>query len=117
MDVGNRRVTPVIQPKKKGAVVMVSDFMEQHQGFLCITEEEHTTITPQNPEFPITARVMFEYGAEKEGCWTGEILMCNVKDVCKIAEHKYPAESHTVMWFFDQSSCHRAFADNALNVR
>ena len=109
--------TPVIQPKTKGAGVMVSDFIDQHQGFLCITEEEHATITIHDPNFPIMARVMFQYGTEKEGYWTGEKFMSNVKDACKIAEYKYPADSHTIVWFFDQSSCHRAFADDALNVR
>ena len=29
----------------------------------------------------------------------------------------YPAAHHTLVWLFDQSSCHRAFADNALNVQ
>ena len=52
--------TPVIQPKTKGAGVMVSDFIDQHQGFLCITEEEHA-ITSHDHNFPIMARVMSQY--------------------------------------------------------
>ena len=41
--------------------------------------------------------------------------MDNVKDVEQITEHLLA--SHTIVWLFDQSSCHRTFAENALNVR
>ena len=29
---------PVLQPKSKGSGIMVSDFVEQHSGFLCLTD-------------------------------------------------------------------------------
>jgi len=35
----------------------------------------------------------------------------------KIAEFKYPSDKHTVVWLFDHSSCHRAFAEDALNAK
>lgn len=60
---------------------------------------------------------MFQYGAEKKGYWTSEKFMANVDDAIQIAEHLYPPDSHTIVWLFDQSSCHKAFADDALNVR
>ena len=34
----------------------------------------------------------------------------------KIAELKYNKTVHTLVWIFDQSSCHKAFAPDALNV-
>ena len=43
--------------------------------------------------------------------------MGNIKSALQIAEYNYPMESHTIVWLFDQSSCHRAFAEDALNVR
>ena len=43
--------------------------------------------------------------------------MDNVKDAVQVAEHVYPSSSHTIMWVFDQSSCHRVYADDAFNVR
>ena len=43
--------------------------------------------------------------------------MHNVEDAVQIAEHVYPLASHTIVWLFNQSSCHRAFAEDALNVR
>lgn len=32
---------PFIKPKTKGSGIMVSDFVEQHGGFLQLTEDEH----------------------------------------------------------------------------
>ena len=37
--------------------------------------------------------------------------------VIAIAEAKYPKESHTLVWLFDQSSGHCAFTKDALNVK
>ena len=43
--------------------------------------------------------------------------MDQVKDAVHIAEYVYQMDTHTIVWVFDQSSCHWAFADDALNVR
>ena len=43
--------------------------------------------------------------------------MANVKDAAAIAGFLFPPERHTVVWFFDQSGCCRAFSENALNPR
>ena len=43
--------------------------------------------------------------------------MVNVKNAVKIVTFKYPSESYTVVWIFDQSSCHKAFAEDSLNAR
>ena len=77
----------------------------------------------RNPEctstklhFPKTARVLLEYGADKEGYWTSEKFMVNI-EVARIAEFQYPSDKHTIVWLFDQSGCHQAFAEDALNVK
>ena len=107
--------TPVIQPKTEGAGIMISDFVDQHRGYLRLTDSEHALVTANDPK---TARALLEYGAEKEGYWTGEKFMENVKDAVRIADYIiYPSDAYTVVWVFDQSSCHRAFAEDALNVR
>ena len=41
----------------------------------------------------------------------------NVKNAVKIAKCKYPNESYTVMWIFDQFSCHKAFVEDSMNAR
>ncbi len=107
--------TPVLQPKTKGSGIMVSDFIDQHSGFLRLTDEEHALATAANPDFPKTARTLLEYGADKEGCWTGDKFMANVERAAKIAEFKYRSDKYTLVWLFDQSSCHKAYAEDALN--
>ena len=107
----------VIRPKSKGSGIMVSDFIDQHSGYLRLTDEEHELATSTDPTFPKEARALLEYGAEREGYWTNEKFMANVADAAQIAEWKYPSDSHTIVFLFDHSSCHRAFADNALNVK
>ena len=67
---------------------------------------------------PRTAHVLFEYGAEKEGYWNSSSsrFMANIKDAVAIAKFKYPPEKNTLVFIFDQSSCHKADAENALNI-
>ena len=91
-----------------GAGIMVSDFIEQHDRCLRLDEEE--------AGIPKTARVLLEYGAEKEGYWNSERFMKNMEDAVKIAEFKYPPHRNTIVFIFDQSSCHKAYAEDALNA-
>lgn len=58
---------PILQPKTKGSGIMVSDFIEQHSGFLRLTASDHAVAKEHDPNFPQTARVLLEYGAEREG--------------------------------------------------
>lgn len=66
---------------------------------------------------PKSTKVLFEYGAEYEGYWTSEKFMANVIDAAKIAKFKYQSDKHTVMFIFNQSSCHCAFGEDILNTR
>ena len=109
--------TPVIQPKTQGSGIMVSNFVEQYGGYLHLNEEEFAVVKETNPDIIQTARVFLEYGAECKGYWTSEQFMENIKNAVKIAKFKYPSESYTVVWIFDQSSCHKAFAEDSLNAR
>ena len=63
-----------------------------------LIDEEHAAVTANIPDFPKTARATLEYGADKEGYWTGERFMANVKDAVKIAKLIYASTSHTVVW-------------------
>lgn len=109
---------PAILPKTKGSGIMVSDFIEEHDGFLRLNEEEHAMAVLSDPSFPRRdARELFEYGAAKEGYWTGEKFMAQIERACKIAEYKYTPAMHTLVWLFDQSSCHKAYAPDALNAK
>ena len=70
---------------------MVSDYINEHDSFLKLTCEEEAT-------FPTTARVLLEYGAEKEGYWNSEKFMKNVGDAARIAKFKYPQDKNTIIF-------------------
>ena len=42
--------------------------------------------------------------------------MANVADAVAIAEFKYPLQKNTIVFIFDQSSCHKAYAEDTLNA-
>ena len=85
------------QPKTKG--IMISDYVDQHSGFLQLTPAEAELAKANGPSFPTTARVFLEYGANKEGYWTSERFLANVKDAIKIAKYKYPPDKYTVLLY------------------
>ena len=107
---------PAILPKTKGSGIMVSDFVEEHGGYLHVKEEEHVLLQETKPECPQAAQMTLEYGAEREGYWTGDRFMQQVEFAVDIAEFKYPAATHTLVWLFDQSSCHRKMDSMALQA-
>ena len=59
----------------KGSGVMVSDFVDEHDGYLRLTDEQFAVAKVDNPTIAQTARVTFLYGSEREGYWTGEKFM------------------------------------------
>ena len=70
-----------------------------------------------NPDIPMGARTLIEYGENRDGYWTSAKFMKQTKNGVKIAEAKYPKEDgYRLYWVFDQSSCHMAFDDDALNA-
>ncbi len=62
------------------------------------------------------ARRSLKLGAEYEGYWDSEKFLKQVENAITITEVKYPKESHSLVFLFDQSSGHTAFPDDALNV-
>ena len=93
----------VIRPKGKGRGLMVSDFIDEYDGFL---KHDHTE-----------ARVILKYGGDNEGYWNSDLFMKQVAKAVDIAELKYPRATHNLVWLFDQSSGHTAYDDDALNVQ
>ena len=104
---------PAILPNTRGSGIMVSDFIEEYSGYLSLVSDELDTARTLDPNFPQKARELFEYGAATEGYWTGEKFMLQLEKAFKIAEFKYNPDEFTVVL---QSSCHKAFASDALNV-
>ena len=105
-----------IRPKGLGRGIMVSDFVDEFNGLLTLTEEEFERGRLMYPNLKKKARVLLKYGVESEGYWNNEKFIKQVEDVIKIVNIKYPKNYYNVFWFFDHSSGHTAFAEDALNV-
>jgi len=48
--------------KPKGAVIMVSDFIDEYNGFLALTDEQFKEAKKSNPSIKKYAREFLEYG-------------------------------------------------------
>ena len=65
----------------------------------------------------LQAQEFLEYGESKEGYWTSDKFMKQMKMAVKIAEVKYPkSDGWRHAWIFDHSSCHGAMAKDSLDV-
>ena len=69
---------------------MISDFIEEYNGFLSLTDEELQRAQQNDLAFPQSAREIFIFGKGYNGYWNNELLMENLKKAVKIAEFKYP---------------------------
>ena len=94
---------------------MVSDFVDEHSGFLELSEQEHkeAKLKYKDKNFPCYSREVIQI-RKKEGHWDNDQFILQVKKASRIASFKYPEDSHTIIWIFDQSSNHRAYSKDAL---
>jgi hypothetical protein len=88
--------------------------VEEYNGYLALTNEEHQRMDRIDAGFPKYARELFIFGENYDGYWTNELLMRQVRKAAAIALIKYPKETHTVLWVFDRSSGHNAYNEDAL---
>lgn len=88
---------------------MVSDFIEERNGYLALIQEEYDRVKIQDPTAKMYAQQLLEYRESKEGYWTSDKFMLQIKEAVKIVKYKYPKEEGwRVVWIFDHSSCHAA---------
>ena len=107
----------MLRPKSKGSGIMVSDFVDEHYGYLALTDEEFARARETQPSLKQQARQFLEYGESREGYWTSVKFMLQMEIAVDIAEVKYPNEDGWQhVWVFDQSSCNKVMTDNALDV-
>ena len=105
-----------VKPKSQGAGIMVSDFIEEYDGWLKLSDNDYKVAKQLKLSTKQEARVLLEIGEKRDGYWNNEKFMSQMKNAMKICKFKYPAEKYDVLWLFDQSSGHTKKADNALNV-
>ena len=99
----------MIRPKSQGWGLMVSDFIEEHHGYLQLSPEEHKLAKLSVPNLPPKARVVFKFGSQSDGYWNNELFIDQVKTAMRIAEFKYPITQNPLVFLFDQSSGHCAY--------
>ena len=109
--------TKVIRPKSKGSGIMISDFICEQSGYLALTDDEYEQAKQRDPTIKKHARQWLEYGEAKEGYWTSDKFMKQIREVAKIVDFKFPRDAGwKIVWIFDHSSCHAAMPDDALVV-
>ena len=94
---------------------MVSDFITENEGYLCLTPSEYNAMTQSDPSICMGSRTLLEYGEACDGYWTSNKFMKQMGIAVKIAEAKYPKEKgYRLFRFFDLRGCHMAYADDSL---
>ena len=95
---------------------MVSDFIEEHNGYLKLTDAEYEEDRSSLPGLWKEAQYILKYGADNQGYWNSDKFMNQVKQAVTIAKIKYPGASNTIVFLFVQSSGHTAYDNDALQV-
>ena len=83
----------MMRPKSKGSGIMVSDFICEKHDYLELTDEEYDEVKKTDPTIRKHARQTLEYGEGKEGYWTSDRFMLQIKEAVKIADVKFPREA------------------------
>ena len=89
----------MIRPKGQGRGIMVSDFIDEHNGYLALTDDELEEGRKMYANLKQTAKL--KIGAEYQGYWNSEKFLEKIIHAIKI---KYSSELHNVLRFFDHSS-------------
>ena len=105
-----------IRPKGQGRGIMVSDFVDEHNGYLRLSNQQYEESRATHPGLQKDARFLLKYGTNAEGYWNSEKFLNQMKHALTIAEIKYPSSSHNLVFLFDQSSGHTAYAEDSLNA-
>ena len=105
----------LLRPKNKGAGIMISDFIDEHTGFLAFSDEEYDSVKVSHPHIRKYTREFLEYSESKEGYWTRDRFIAQMQRAIEMVEIKYPKQDGwRHVWVFDHSNCHAAMADDAL---
>lgn len=94
-----------LKPKCPGRGIMISDFVDEHNGFLKLSDEDFARYQQRDPSLQQSARKQLVIRHGNEGYWTNEPFLKNVKDAMKIAALKYPSFTHNIV--FDQTRMKR----------
>ena len=104
-----------IKPKGKGSSIMVSEFIEEKDGYLALSDEQYELEVGSGGGVEKSAHVLLDIGENNEGYWTRELFMEHIAKAVPIAEVKYPpSQQYCHIWCFHHSCNHTSFAEDAL---
>ncbi len=75
---------------------MVSDFIEEHGGYLWLSDKDYDWAKDAHPGLWKEARRLLKLGAEYKGYWDSEKFLQQVENAITIAKVKHPKESHAL---------------------
>ena len=75
-----------IKLKGAGRGIIVSDFVDEHNGLL--SDREFLAGREKYPNLKQEARVLIKYGAESEGYWNSDKFIAQVKEIIKTVKIK-----------------------------
>ena len=106
-----------LKPKSHGSGIMLSDFIDERNGYLRLTDEEFIQAVDKVDGLQKEAHTFLVYGKEHEGYWTAKRFLSQLEVAVKIANIKYPKEKgYRVCFVFDHSNYHLTFAEDALDA-
>lgn len=73
------RKSGMLWPKSWGAGIMVSDSVDEKNGYLCLTDKEFKSACDRNIVFKKEAREYLEHGENKESYWTAAIFLKQIE--------------------------------------
>ena len=79
-----------IKPKGRGSSIMVSEFIEEQDGYLALSDQQYKFEVARNERQDIgkSALQILKIGEQQEGYWNSERFMNQVAEAVKIAEVK-----------------------------
>ena len=74
----------VLKPKSQGSGIMASDFIDEHTGYLSLTDEEFIQADDKVDGLQKEAHAFLEYGKEHERYWTAKSFYPSLKLLSKL---------------------------------
>jgi hypothetical protein len=118
-----------IQKKGEGFGIMISGFIGSDEGWLSLTKAQKEEVEKYRARKGVTKPEIkhfqqykdiffsfhqFEYGKNREGYWDSEKMIEHSLELVHACKVKYPDDE--CVFYFDHSSGHAAFPEDALNV-
>jgi hypothetical protein len=107
----------LIWKKGAGCMVHILDFIYETIGWLKLSDEliKEQLKLPEELHLPSVEACKIIYpGKGLDIWWDLPQLLQQIKHALAVFEHTYP--DCVGIWVFDQSSAHKGYADNALNI-